>query len=169
MYDYVVLLTFNEEANAKIIFFKNILKSNNIKSSEKLPPHVTIDLYENIDSDTIIKIIDQFIEQIKSFSFQFIRINTFDNKVLFFQPNNVEQFEAIKSIFDIYLSKFQIKENANRGLYKPHATIVTDNNVTHAEEILNEHFTPFEGSVSGLCIYSKDKQLIKKYKLNNHD
>jgi len=165
MYDFVTVLVFDDNTNMQIVSFAHFLESYGIETVRKLPPHITIDLYENLSSDVLISTIDCFIDEISSIPFRFIKLDNFDNEVLFLKPDNVEAFESVKSIFDTNLGDYSIKDNANRGIYNPHMTLVSSSDTTEAERILNEQFYPFESNASGLCVYSKNKQLVKRYDL----
>lgn len=167
MYDYVAILTFEENTLLRISLLREILENNGYKCALKLPPHITIDLYEDIDESEIVNLIDKFIEEIHSFTFQFESIADFDNKVLFIKPNNIEMFEKIKNLFDLYLGNYKIKNNANNGIYKPHVTLLNNGDIVNAKAILNQQFNLFDGKITQLCIYAKNKQLIKKYDLSS--
>jgi 2'-5' RNA ligase len=164
MYDYVAVIMFDDNTTSKILDFKNIFGTDKIKDNKKLPPHITIDLYENIDTYTIIKIVDQFIDKINKFSFKFIGVDNFDNRVIFLKPDNEEYFNKIKNVFDSNLGKFKIKANANNDNYKPHLTIAR-NKSSKAENILKEKFVPFESKIDTIAIFNVNKDLVKKYKI----
>lgn len=166
MYDYVAVLIFDEETNIKIISLKSKSEIYGAKLIEKLPPHITIDLYENIGADNLIMTIDKFISEIHSFPFQFIKFDNFNNNILFLKPNNEEEFVKIKNLFDLYLKDFIIKNNPNEGIYKPHSTLISGGDITNAQEYLQNQFSVFEGKVTQLCVFSNDKKLIRKYDLN---
>lgn len=163
MYDYVVVLLFDDKTNIKLLSLKNMLE---VESTLKLPYHITIDLYENITSNKLTTIIDQFISEINLFPFRFIKVDNFDNNVLFLQPDNEEKFLKIKNLFDLHLSEFKIKDNTNNGIYKPHTTLIKGEDIVNSQLYLETQFTQFDGNVTGLGVFSKDKTLIKGYKLN---
>ena len=165
MYDFVADLIFDEETNIKNISLKSLLQSYGVKPTGKLPPHITIDLYENIDAEMLIATLNQFATNIKAFSFQFAEIGNFDNKVLFLRPDNIADFQNIKVLFDTYLGEYRIKNNANQGIYRPHLTLTSSEDITSSQTILENNFTPFDGNVAQICVYSKNKELIKRYDL----
>lgn len=165
MYDYVVVLLTDSIGEEQVFSCRKVLEEFGIKCTEKLPPHITIDLYKNINQALLLEIVASLVKQIKSFSFEVEEINHFNNNVYFFRPNHLEQFKMIKRRFDEALSLYAIKDNENKGIYHPHITIVSGNNIVFPT-IVEQSFIPFQSEITDLCVYNNQKQLIKKYPLN---
>ena len=165
MWDYVIMLLFDENTSKKIEDLKDLLKSKNIFSTERpWPPHITVDLYKGISINALIDIINQFIGEIDAFYVDFKGLNKFDNRVLYLEPEINENFQVIKNHSDLMLSAYRIEEN-KKYEYTPHATLVINDDISGAMKILNSHFKPFRGSVKYLCVFNESMELQKQYSL----
>ena len=160
-YNYVVCFMFDELSSSKIQNIKDFLKENNIETIEKpWPPHITIDLYENIDKSTLIEKTNEIANNINNFSVKLSEINQFGNSVLYLQPEDTTIFNKIKKHFDKTLSQYRISEIIEREVYTPHSTLLINQNVETAKSLLNKTFEPFEVNISNITIYNKNMELI---------
>lgn len=165
MYDYVLQLLYDDETTNEITELKNILVKNNIENNERpWLPHITIDLYYNVNSVEFISILDNFIKIKKQFNFEFDKLGKIDKGVLFLVPNNIEELVKIKEELNIKLDKYRINDRRNKD-YIPHSTLTINKDVTYAEKLLSQNFAPIKCTVKYLCIYNSDMELIKKYEL----
>ena len=165
-YNYVVCFMFDEPSSSKIQKMKNFLKENNIETKEKpWPPHITLDLYENIDKTTLIDKTSEITNNLSSFKVNLNEINQFGDSVLYLQPEDTTILKKIKKQFDKTLEDYRIAEIIERELYTPHVTLLINQNVANAKNILNNIFEPFEVNVTNIAIYNKNLELIHNFTL----
>lgn len=165
MYDYVVMLLFEDICAEKIRYLKDILTNEGIKSREKpWPPHITVDLYKGIKIDDLLEKIDSYAKGLSAFPIYIRGVNDFHDKVLYLEFTGEPQFQEIKDKFDELLSDYRIEEN-KRDAYIPHATLVINQDIEPARKIMKEHFEPFAGKMIYLAVYDRSLRLLKKYSL----
>lgn len=165
MFDFYVAFTFDESTNEKILALRNFLEDCGYET--KKMPHITIELFEGISEKELITSIDRFISEIDFPPFQFVEVDNFDKKVLYLKPDNVQILEEINKLFNHHLGKYRFKNNANKGEYKPHMTLISgDKDIESAQTILENYFNPFAARVESLQLHSRENGLIKSYDLN---
>jgi len=165
-YDYVVCFMFDEVSSAKIQNIKNFLKDNNIETKEKpWPPHITLDLYENINKITLIEKTSEIVNNLNAFKLKLNEINQFGSSVLYLQPEDTTIFTKIKKQFDKTFSQYRIAEIIEREVYTPHVTLLINQDVESAKSFLTSAFEPFEVNISNIAIYSKNMELIHNFTL----
>lgn len=170
-YNFVLFVMFDEVTSLKIIEIKNFLKLNNIQTTEKAwPPHITIDLYENISEEEIKTLTAQAVKDFKPFNFDFFQSNTFGERVLFLEPNNKKEFENIKNKFDQVFKDYKVNEivEMNRK-YSPHATLAISDDFTQGKELLDSTFKPIKATATKVAIYKKDMTLVKEFDLSKNN
>lgn len=164
-YDYAVYIVFDDAVNKNIQKIKNTLVNNNFPTTEKpWPPHITIDLYNNISLEEVKFLTQKMAKETMPFAFEFDALNTFGNKVLFLQPNQKEKFEQIKQKFNLTFKSYRIDELIKQHqTYSPHATLSIFNDVMPAKQFLESDFQPIKAVANKFAIYRKDMSLVEVF------
>jgi len=166
MWDYLIFLGFDKNANTQIEALKVKLYENDVFSSAKSwPPHITIDLYQDIQLSELISIVDKIVDQLKPIDLTFKNLNDFNQTVLYLEPANNNELQSIKQVFDEKLGIYTILDN-KREEYIPHVTLLINEDITKAKNILTNSFTPIHAKATHLFIFAKDQTLVKSYELN---
>lgn len=165
MYDYVLQLGFDKETEDFIQDIKNTLKENGVEDKEKnWRPHITVDLYNCDNKESFVKEVDEIIKEIRSFEIKFNNLNNFNEKTLYIEPFNKTELIDIKNTFDNRLNKYRLESRLSK-IYKPHATLCTNEDLRKAKTISDDKFKAIVGKVSYLWIYNPKVELIKEYEL----
>ena len=167
MYDYVVMLLFEEIGAEMIRYLKDGLKAQGVKSREKAwPPHITVDLYKGIEIKELLAMIDAYVKELRAFPVYIRRMADFHGKVLYLSFDNEPELQEIKERFDELLAAYRLVVN-KRDIYTPHATLAINRDIETARKLLADVFVPFRGRIAYLAVYSRDMQLLKKYRLSD--
>ena len=166
MYDFVIMLLFDETTTTRIQAMKDKLYRQGVSSREKpWPPHVTVDLYQEISITDLLEAVDSFIDSFSAFSVSFSNLACFGNRVLYLKPEPHPSFKLIKEQADKRLGAYIIENNRKRQVYIPHITLAINNDITTAKRLIEPDFQPFSGRISCLAVYSRRMVLQEKYQL----
>ena len=167
MYDYVLQFAFDKESENKIKKIKDYLKEKNIVDKERnWKPHVTIDLYNCGDEEEFIKKLDSIIKKISKFKVRLKKFNTCNNRTLYIEPFDDENFYKWKKFFDKELNSYMLEKRKTRN-YIPHITINTSEELDKSILLAKEKFKPMKIEVKYIWVYNRDMRLIKTYELKN--
>ncbi len=167
MYDYVLQYGFDKETQDYIQSIKNTLKLNNVVDRERnWLPHITIDLYDCKNKDEFIGKLNKIVKNISSFNIEFRNLNNFDNETLYIEPYNKDNLMDLKSIFDEELKSYRLERRLKR-VYRPHATLCTNNDLSIAYKVANENFSTFNGTIKYIWCYNQNMELLKEYILKD--
>ena len=165
MYDYVMMLLFDEDSEIRIRKMKDFLKRNKITSREKpWAPHITVDLYQGITKELLIEKTDHLTETLRMFPVIFETIDNFHQRVLFLKPEAKAEFWQIKQKADELLGKYRVRPDDGES-YVPHVTLAINKDIREATELIQAEFRPFSGEISYLALYQRNMELVKLYRL----
>ena len=162
MYDYVMMLCFDDATEARIK--KLILKLGNFglpASRKPWPPHITIALFKGIEISELIKQSDELFADSTSFPISFTSFNDFHQRVFYLQPQTSNDLLAIYSKTIAKLGNYFYQQK--QPIFTPHVTLGIWAEVRTAKEILKDECTVFAGNVASLRIYSRQVVLQKCY------
>lgn len=165
MYDYVLQYGFDSDTQNYIQSIKDYLKTKNINDEERnWLPHITIDLYNCKNQQEFIDKVDNIVSKLNKFNLEFKNLNNFDKETLYIEPYNKELLMKNKSIFDCNLDCYRLEHRKQR-LYRPHATLCTNDIFDKSIALASKKFSPFVATVKYIWVYNQKIDLIKEYEL----
>jgi len=157
---YAVVLYFDVKTELYIQNLMNHLCDKGMNTymlDNKIPPHVTISLFDKYNTDGLVNIIKKFADSLKSFELCFASIGVFYPPVIFLAPVIIQQLlEANSTIIN---SLKEVATDFNDyympGTWVPHAALgvkLSENELQEAFKIVQKEFKTFSGIITKVAL-----------------
>lgn len=130
---------------------------NTYMLDNKIPPHVTISLFDKYNTDGLENIIMRFSETLNSFEICFASIGAFYPPVIFLAPVITQQLldVNIRIINSLKEVATDFNDYYKPGTWVPHAAMgvkLDENELYEAFKIVQKEFKTFSGTVSKVAL-----------------
>ncbi|MDR1761577.1 MAG: 2'-5' RNA ligase family protein [Bacteroidales bacterium] len=169
---YSIILAFDKKTQTAIANIREILSANGVNDDVYLPYHITIGSVETENLADLMKVIENYSENQKTFKVVLSSVGTFmtPKNVVFYSPTMTVNLQMANKVLidDLLANGFtNLDKYYLPDQWVPHCTIVTDitdNELQKSFEILKaNNLLPFNATIDSVCVIESLKPL-REYK-----